>query len=159
AGIDAASTASAIPFGGGAVRQIEMDGRAATPGDRLPEVTMVSVGSRYFDAIGISLIRGLALASEDGGSGRQVAIVNQLLAGGDFGGQNLVGRVMRLSQSTARNENVEWLTIVGLAPNVRQRNNNQEREPDAVAYIPHRQNTSMARSANVLARMRVGPAQ
>jgi putative ABC transport system permease protein len=159
AGIEAASTASAIPFGGGAVRQIEVDGRAATPGDRLPEVTMVSVGSRYFDAIGVSLVRGRAFTSEDGGSGRQVAIVNQRLAAVYFAGQNPVGRVIRLSQSTARSENAEWLTIVGLAPNVRQRNNNQEREPDAVAYIPHRQNTSMARAANVLARMRTAPAQ
>jgi predicted permease len=159
AGIDAASTASAIPFSGGALRQIEVNGRAATPGDRIPEVTMVSVGSRYFDAIGVSLIRGRAFTSEDGGTGRQVAIVNQRLAAVYFAGENPVGRVMRLSQSTARDEKAEWLTIVGLAPNVRQRNNNQEREPDAVAYIPHRQNTSMARAANVLARMHVAPAQ
>lgn len=39
------------------------------------------------------------------------------------------------------------------------RNNNQERDPDAVAYIPHRQNTSMARAATVLARTRANPAQ
>jgi putative ABC transport system permease protein len=159
AGIDAASTASAIPFGGGALRQIEVNGRAATPGDRIPEVTMVSIGSRYFDAIGVSLLRGRVFTNEDGGTGRQVAIVNQRLAAVYFPGQDPVGRVLRLSQSTARDEKAEWLTIVGLAPNVRQRNNNQEREPDAVAYIPHRQNTSMARSANVLARMRVAPAQ
>jgi len=76
-----------------------------------------------------------------------------------FAGQNPVGRTIRLSQNTARNENAEWLTIVGLTPNVRQRNNNQEREPDAVAYIPHRQNTSMARAASVLARMRTAPEQ
>jgi putative ABC transport system permease protein len=159
AGIEAASTASAIPFGGGALRQIEVDGRTATPGDRLPEVTMVSVGSRYFDAIGVSLIRGRVFTSEDGGSGRQVAIVNQRLAAVYFAGQNPVGRVIRMSQSTARDEKAEWLTIVGLAPNVRQRNNNQEHEPDAVAYIPHRQNTSMARAANVLARMNTPPSQ
>jgi predicted permease len=159
AGIEAASTASAIPFGGGAVRQIEVNGRAAVPGDRLPEVTMVSVGSRYFDTIGVPLIRGRAFTSEDGGVGRQVAIVNQRLATVYFPGQDPVGRLIRLSQNTARDEKVEWLTIVGLVSNVRQRNNNQEREPDAVAYIPHRQNTAMARSANVLARMRTAPPQ
>jgi predicted permease len=159
AGIEAASTASAIPFGGGAVRQIEVDGRAAVPGDRLPEVTMLSIGSRYFDAIAVPLVRGRAFTNEDGGTGRQVAIVNQRLAVVYFKGQDPLGHLIRLSQNTARNEKDEWLTIVGLVPNVRQRNNNQEREPDAVAYIPHRQNTTMARAANVLARMRTGPAQ
>ena len=159
AGIEAASTASAIPFGGGAVRQLEVDGRAATPGDRLPEVTMVSVGSSYFDAIGVTLIRGRAFTSADGGPGRQIAIVNQRLAELHFKGQDPIGRPIRLSQNTPGGQQAEWLTIVGLAPNVRQRNNNQEREPDAVAYIPHRQNTTMARAANVLARTRSDPAQ
>jgi putative ABC transport system permease protein len=159
AGIEAASTASAIPFGGGAVRQIEIDGRAAVPGERLPEVTMLSIGSRYFNTIAVPLVRGRAFTSEDGGSGRQVAIVNQRLAAVYFKGQDPIGHLIRLSQNTARNAKDEWLTIVGLAPNVRQRNNNQEREPDAVAYIPHRQNTTMARAANVLARMRTAPAQ
>jgi putative ABC transport system permease protein len=159
AGIDAASTTTALPFGGGAVRQLEVDGRAATPGDRLPEVTMLSVGSRYFDAIGISLIRGRGFTSADGGPGRQIAIVNQRLAELHFKDQDPVGRVIRLSQNTPGSEPAEWLTVVGLVPNVRQRNNNQEREPDAVAYIPHRQNTTMARAATVLARTRTDPAQ
>jgi predicted permease len=159
AGIEAASTASAIPFGGGAVRRLEVDGRLAVAGDRLPEVTMLSVGSRYFDAIGVSLIRGRAFTGADGGPGRQIAIVNQRLAELHFKGQDPVGRLIRLSQDIPGGEEAQWLTIVGLAPNVRQRNNNQEREPDAVAYIPHRQNTTMARAAIVLARTRTDSAQ
>jgi putative ABC transport system permease protein len=158
-GIEAASTASAMPFGGGAIRQLEVDGRAATPGDRLPEVTMLSVGSRYFEAIGVSLARGRAFTNADGGPGRQIAIVNQRLADMYFKGMDPVGRLIRLSQNVPGGQPAEWLTIVALAPNVRQRNNNQEREPDAVAYIPHRQNTTMARAATVLARTRTDPAQ
>jgi predicted permease len=157
-GIEVASTASAIPFGGGALRQLEVDGRAAVPGDRLPEVTMLSVGTRYFDVIGVSLIRGRAFTSADGGPGRQIAIVNQRLADVYFKGVDPIGRLIRLSQNTPGGQG-EWLTIVGLVPNVRQRNNNQERDPDSVAYIPHRQNTTMARAANVLARTRTDPAQ
>ena len=158
--IEGASTASAIPFGGGAVRRLEVDGRAATPGERLPEVTMLSVGSRYFDVIGVRLLRGRAFTNEDGGPGRQIAIVNQRLVDQYFKGQDPIGRTIRLSQDvTGASEKPEWLTVVGLVPNVRQRNNNQEREPDAVAYITHRQNTGMARAANVLARTRSDPAQ
>ncbi len=159
ADIEAASTATALPFGGGAVRQLEVDGRAAVPGDRLPEVTMLSVGSRYFDTIGVPLVSGRAFTNEDGGPGRQIAIVNQRLVEQHLAGQNPIGRVVRLSQDVTGSEQAEWLTIVGLVPNVRQRNNNQEREPDAVAYIPHRQNTTMARGATVLARARTDPAR
>jgi predicted permease len=157
--IEAASTASAIPFSGGAVRRLEVDGRAATPGERLPEVTMLSVGTRYFEVIGVPL-RGRAFTNEDGGPGRQIAIVNQRLVDQYFKGENPIGRTIRLSQDiTGGTEKPEWLTVVGLVPNVRQRNNNQEREPDAIAYIPHRQNTAMARATTVIARTRTDPAQ
>jgi putative ABC transport system permease protein len=159
AGLDAASTASALPFGGGNTRQIEVDGRAGTPGIRLPEVTMLSVGSRYFDAIGVSLIRGRPFTNTDGTAGQLVAIINQRLAEMYFKGLDPVGRPIRLSQDMAGDAPPQWLTIVGLAPNVRQRNNSQERDPDPVAYIPHRQNTTMARAAIVLARTRTDPTQ
>src|SRR5439155_24211280 len=76
-----------------------------------------------------------------------------------FKGLDPIGRPIRLSQDSPGSQPAEWLTVVGLVPNVRQRNNNQEREPDAVAYIPHRQNTTMARAANVLARTRTDLAQ
>ena len=121
---------------------------------------MLSVGSRYFDVIGVPLLRGRAFTNEDGGPGRQIAIVNQRLVDQYFKGEDPIGRTIRLSQDvTGGTEKPEWLTVVGLVPNVRQRNNNQEAEPDAIAYITHRQNTGMARSANVLARTRSDPAQ
>ncbi|HVZ24226.1 MAG TPA: ABC transporter permease [Vicinamibacterales bacterium] len=159
AGIDVASTATSIPLGGGAARRIEVDGRAAVPGDRVPEVTMLSVGSRYFDVLGLPLLRGRAFTNADGEPGRLVAIVNQRLATIYFRDQDPIGRTIRLSQDTAGNQDADWLTVVGLVPNVRQRNNNQEREPDPVAYLPHRENTGMARAATVLARTRTTPAQ
>ena len=159
AGIEAASTTTAIPFGGGSVRELEVDGRAAVPGDRLPEVTMLSVGTRYFDAIGVPLVGGRAFTNADGSPGRQIAIVNQRLADLYFKGVDPVGRLIRLSQNLPGSPPAEWLTVVGLVPNVRQRNNNQERDPDAVAYVPHRQNTTMARAATVVARTRTDPVQ
>src|SRR5207247_1794453 len=114
AGIEAASTATAIPFGGGAVRKLEVDGRAAVPGDRLPEVTMLSVGSRYFDAIGVPLIRGRAFTSADGGPGRQIAIINQRLAERHFKGLDPIVRPIRLSQDSPGSQPAKCLTVVGL---------------------------------------------
>jgi predicted permease len=157
--IEAASTSSAPPFGGGAGRRLEIDGRTAQPGERLPEVTMLSVGTRYFETIGVPLLRGRAFTNEDGGPGRQIAIVNQRLVEEHFAGQDPIGRAIRLSVDVIGGEKPEWLTVVGLVPNVRQRNNNEEAEPDPIAYIPHRQNTSMARAAQVIARTRTTPEQ
>lgn len=157
--IEAASATSALPFGGGAVRRLEIDGRQAVPGERPPEVTMLSVGSRYFDTIGVRVLRGRAFTNEDGGPGRQIAIVNQRLVEEHLQGHDPIGRVIRLSQDVAGSETPEWLTVVGLVPNVRQRNSNQEPDPDPIAYIPHRQNTSMARAAQIIARVRTNPEQ
>ena len=128
--IEAASTASAIPFsGGGAARRLEVDGRAATPGERLPEVTMLSVGSRYFDVIGVPLLRGRVFTNEDGGpdgksrSSTSASSISISRARIPSAAHPSVTRRHRLHREA------EWLTVVGLVPNVRQRNNNQEREP------------------------------
>ena len=120
---------------------------------------MLSVGSRYFDTIGVRVLRGRAFTNEDGGPGRQIAIVNQRLVEEHLQGHDPIGRVIRLSQDVAGSETPEWLTVVGLVPNVRQRNSNQEPDPDPIAYIPHRQNTSMARAAQIIARVRTNPEQ
>src|SRR5260370_8580908 len=56
--IQAATLASNAPLMGGFLRQLSIDGRPATTSERLPEVTMVSIGPGYFDAIGVQLLRG-----------------------------------------------------------------------------------------------------
>src|SRR5437870_3520446 len=50
-----ASTASNQPFGGGALLQLQIDGKTAS-GDKPQMVTMLSVGAPYFNAIGVRLI-------------------------------------------------------------------------------------------------------
>ena len=83
---------------------------------------MLSVGTRYFDVIGVRLLRGRAFTNEDGGPGRLIAIVNQRLVDQHFKGEDPIGRVIRLSQDvTGSSEKVEWITVVGVVPNVRQR--------------------------------------
>ena len=80
---------------------------------------MLSVGSRYFDVIGVP-IRGRAFTNEDGGPGRLIAIVNQRLVDQYFKGEDPIGRTIRLSQDiTGNTEKAEWLTVVGLVPNIR----------------------------------------
>jgi putative ABC transport system permease protein len=151
-GIKAASTMTSPPFSGGFGRQLEIDGRANAPGERSQTVTMLSIGARYFDAIGVTASQGRVLNDADQEPGHPSVVVNQRLVAMYFKGESAVGRQIRLTDDSPAGANSPWLTVVGVVPNVRQRNNNQEREPDPVAYIPHVQNAGMARAAMVIAR-------
>jgi len=153
-GIEAASTMNSPPFGGGPGRQIEIDGHANLPGERSQTVTMLSIGSRYFDALGLRPVQGRVLIDADQETGHPSVVVNQRLVTMYFKGENAIGRQIRLTDDAPNAAPAPWLTVVGVVPNVRQRNNNQEREPDAIAYIPHVLNVNMARAAMVIARAR-----
>jgi len=151
-GIEAASTTTAPPFSGGNGRQIEIDGKASAAGERTQSVTLLSIGSRYFNTIGLRPVQGRVLTDADQEPGRTMVVVNERLAGMYFKGESAVGRQIRLRDDAPGAAQAPWLTIVGVVPNVRQRNNNQEMEPDAIAYIPHVLNVTMPRGATVIAR-------
>jgi len=92
-------------------------------------------------------------------------IVNERLAALYFGGQNPINHQIRLVIDSPGAPNAGWLTIIGVVPNVRQRlnnnatpdNNTGSDQPDAVAYIPHREDSSASRGMALLARTRSDP--
>ena len=120
--IVAASGATMPPVFGGIPRQIEIDGKPAPAGEMPQTVGMVSVGPRYFDALGVAILRGRALDPNDGTPGREVAVINQRLASMYFGnaGSNRAAHSSSSDDSPATFK-YAWATIVGLAPNIRQR--------------------------------------
>jgi predicted permease len=152
---------SNAPGSGGPNRQLEVDGHRAAEGEQRPRVTTMTVGPRYFDTLGVK-VRGRAFTETDGDPSRQTVIVNERLAQMYFPGQNPIDHQLRLllDRPTAPNEG--WLTVVGVVPNVRQRLNNsatpnaniESDEFDAIAYIPHRVDSSAARGMTLLARTR-----
>ena len=127
-------------------------------GESRPLVGMVAVGSRYFDALGVRMLRGRAFTATDGEAGREAMVVNQRLADMHFRGEDPVGKQIRL----VNDGNIPGApkfyeaTIVGVSPTIRQRG--LERDPDPVVYITHAQNALMAMNANLLVRARANPA-
>jgi predicted permease len=156
--IVAAATASALPLFGGAPRQLAIDGKTLPSGDMPPTVTMLSVGPRYFDALGVQLIRGRSLDPNDGSPGREVAVINQRLASMHFGNEDPIGRRILLSDESG-NVKYEWATIVGIAPNIRQRGAQEDPEPDPVVYLPHEQDLGFPGGALMLVRGRSAPGE
>jgi putative ABC transport system permease protein len=159
ADIEAVSTATNLPGGGGGTRQLEFAGRPEVAESERATVTLLSVGPRYFSVIGARLVQGRTFTDSDGMPGRESVIVNQRLVDMHFNGQNPIDAQVRFASTAPGQPASPWLTIVGVAPNIRQRIDNQSAEADPIAYITHRQNPALTNGMNVIARTRAGAAR
>jgi putative ABC transport system permease protein len=97
-GVMAAATASAGPlFGGGdGATPFSVDGMA--PAGPLPTARWYDVGPRYFETLGLPMVRGREFTEDDGPDAAAVAIVNESLAGRAWPDGNALGRVIRLPE-------------------------------------------------------------
>jgi predicted permease len=141
--------ANAMPLGGGGLGGLELDGRAAEAGEARPNVTSLTVSEDYFDVLRLPLRQGRAFNREDGVSGSEVGIVNQRFVDLYLAEGEVLGRRFRLVAGEAAPPDQPWLTVVGVVPNVRQRDVEQL-EDDAVVYRPLR--SAPARSISLLVR-------
>jgi predicted permease len=130
-----ASFATSSPFIGA-----PGDWRLATEAQRdvgardLPSVMLLGVGIRYFDTIGLGLVRGRPFESRDGTDGHDNAIINQRLAAMFFGGENPIGRRIRLVSPTGGAPDFT-ATIVAVSRTVRQ---NFLEDLAPVVYVPYK---------------------
>jgi putative ABC transport system permease protein len=142
--IRSVSIASNMPMQGGFARRLAVEGRSLAPGEQPPTVTMLTIDPRYFETLGLTLLRGRAFTGADGAPGQESAIVNTRFAQMHFPNEDPIGRRIVLSIDLAGGAPPAGgiplsltATIVGIAPNVRQRNFDQA-ETDPVAYLPFR---------------------
>ena len=137
------SVATNAPMQGGPARQLEIVGKEKVDANALPEVTMLGVDPRYFDTLGVRPQRGRVFTANDGLAGQESAIVNARFAQLHFPNEDPIGRQIVLRLDPALGEPppgipmTQSFTIVGLVPNIRQRNL-QERDADPIAYVPFR---------------------
>ena len=154
--IEGASTSIAPPLSGGNSRKLVIDGRTADVSADRSTVTVISVGPRYFDALGVRLTRGRAWNETEGEPGHEVAVVNQELASRFFGNEDPIGKRIRLVDDTPAGQQSAWATIVGLTATLRQATL-RSNDPDPMVWIPHAQNAAGPRGAAILVRGRGDP--
>jgi len=142
--IRSVSIVSNVPLQGGFSRRLEVDGRPLAPGEQTPTVTMLTVDPQYFATLGLSLLRGRAFTQLDGAPGQENAIINTRFAQMHFANEDPIGRRIVLSIDLAGGAPPPagipvslTATIVGIAPNVRQRDISAP-ETDPVVYLPFR---------------------
>jgi predicted permease len=139
--IDSFSLATIAPMQGGIERQLTIEGRPTPSGTAPPTVTLVGIGTGYFDTLELRLVRGRAFNDVDGTPGHEAAIVNQRFASMFFRGEDPIGQRITLTDGNPRaiDPSMPTLsaTIVGVSPTIRQRSV-PDPEPDPVVYVPYR---------------------
>jgi putative ABC transport system permease protein len=140
AGIQTATITTNMPLGGGNPRLLEVESHPLAAGEQAQTVTQVMIGPRYFESIGLRIVRGRGFDDLDGASGHETAVINQRFAAMHFANDDPIGRRIKLTNDGPVPPGTPaptWVTIVGISPTIRQRNI-QEPQPDPVVYIPLR---------------------
>jgi predicted permease len=104
--------------GGGQV--ISVDTRSVTPG--------------YFDAMGISLLRGRLLTTADRANTMRVGLIDDAIARKLYGSTDPIGQRFRISIGGVQDP---WLTIVGVVRHIR--SEGPDADPRSQVYMPQTQ--------------------
>jgi putative ABC transport system permease protein len=135
-----ASIANVLPLAGGVTSEIRIADRT-TEGAVAPGILTVVIGPRYFQTFRLPLVAGREFNEHDGAAGTPHAIVNDRTARLYFGDRSPIGERIALRAPGVAESSTEWLTIVGIAPDIR----HQPRprvlgawDTDPVVYLPYR---------------------
>ncbi|HEX6464839.1 MAG TPA: ABC transporter permease, partial [Vicinamibacterales bacterium] len=117
-GVRAASATTCLPLSQGCYgNTVRVRGRVLSPGEVPPLALFRAVGDRYFEAMGMRLLRGRAIGRYDIEQRRPVVVIDQTLADQFFPGQDPVGQYLASNRPPKRpgeEPNLTWLEIVGV---------------------------------------------
>ncbi|MGH9310964.1 MAG: ABC transporter permease [Vicinamibacterales bacterium] len=134
AGAEAAALSSAPPFMGSPSRTVLIGNQQLHENERRRTTRVVGIGARYFGTLGLKLRRGTELEHLDASSSSHSVLVNEPFVSTFFGNEDPIGRQIRLMDTAASGAPGRLLTVVGVAPPIRQ---SLARDQEPVAYVPH----------------------
>jgi len=140
-GIEAASPAATVPFGMVSLgRSVQKAGEGTDQSNpdaagKSVEARFNSVGTDYFKALGLRLLRGRTFTDSEAGpgSGPRVAIIDERLAKKLWPGEDPVGKHIQFRESRP-GVRPEQLEVVGIAPDIRERLIGSDFEPHV--FVP-----------------------
>ena len=143
-GVEWAAVSSRPPVHGGRQLTFSVNERPAVAPGQEPRAGDILISADYFSTMGIQLIKGRPFNEHDRGGSAPVAIVSKTLARQVFGGEDPIGRRIRIDEQSpmtcctaaAPVENV-WREIVGVAGDIRQAN--LDEAPASTIYRPYTQ--------------------
>jgi putative ABC transport system permease protein len=134
-GVISAGYTTGVPFAWkGGTNGFEIEGRSveqATAGGLAYDANHRQVSADYLKTIGIQIVQGRSFTETDNEQSLPVAIINETMARSYWKGESAIGKRFRLG------DDVPWVTIVGVASDVRNMGVNEPVKPEM--YFPYQQ--------------------
>ncbi len=113
-GVESVGAVTQLPmYQFGVNTEVSIEGGTPWNANEAPLVEQRRIGGRYFETMGIRLVRGRMFSDVDGAAGQPVVVINRAMAGKFWPGQEAVGKRVRPGSSKT------WLTVVGVIEDVR----------------------------------------
>jgi putative ABC transport system permease protein len=151
-GVESAAVTNWIPL----VRQgdsnsFTVEGQPDPGPGRSPSVATRVVSPRYFDTMGIQLLRGRQFGEQDRADSPPVVIVSEAMARRSWPGEDPVGKRMKMG---GYNSDAPWMEVVALVKDVRQFELTAEPKPQI--YL-HYEQPAFFRPSNLVVRTEADP--
>jgi putative ABC transport system permease protein len=133
-GVVSAFASNFVPLdaGGGSGRAI-VDGRTVPKGEE-PTILFTAVTPHLYKTVGLAILKGRDFSDGEGAGRTPVAVINETMAKKLWPDADPVGRRFRLAETTPE----EWFTVIGVAPDIRMFDMDDDTPDFSVAYVPYR---------------------
>jgi predicted permease len=137
-GVRTAGLGEHIPLGvSSSATEIAIDGYDAAPNQQLVTIGSSVVGSQYFDALGIPLLRGRAFTDGDTESAPRVVIVNEAMAAKYWPTRDPIGATLTIMSSPPVKAEVVGIARLSKTREI-------EEPPQPFLYLPFEQSRQTA---------------
>ena len=120
---------------------ITVEGRATPEGEKFINADIRVVGGKYFEAMGIPLVKGRSFDDRDTRESARVVLVDEHMAAQLWPGQDPIGRRIRTGGFDVTPD-TPWMTVIGVVGRVKQ--DSLDGEPRMAYYRYHGQTASRA---------------
>ena len=143
-GVSLAGATETIPLGGSHDDSVILaEGYQMKPGESLVSPLNISVTPGYFEALGISTVKGRSFDDRDNENSPRVIIVDERLAQHFWPGRDPLGRRMYFPGDAKDllkiDEHTVWMTVVGVARTLRYESLDGSGAPVGAYYLPNSQ--------------------
>ncbi len=142
-GTTASAVTAALPMSGSAgFVKLVVEGRPAPKDGEMATAGQHMVTPRFFELMGIPLVKGRLLGAGDTETGQQVAVIDETMAKVYWPGEDPIGKRFHFGQEPAADEANPWITVVGVVGDVRHAGLQDDARPNL--YQTPRQTPAMA---------------